>query len=310
MNAAGSSWSGARERREFQDDRPGVIAKRRGERLEQICSRAARATGSRGFSPTCLPAARGERRHARAGLDAAPESVRKLLPHMRAGRRRESARNSADRSRPSAGSGCCAYSASLLAPASWSIGCPTKDNSRPAGEAPRARAEEGGVRKAGRDFARFSVGGGQLLRETDSAQAPPRSRTAAIGRSSAQTIYPNGCVVGSDRMGLGRSLGGGVRASRGRGSRPRPRRDRVQSHPSRVHADGEINAQQAGRMLHRAGGRSELAAVGDWVAIGSSRRAPHHRRRFCPGAASSRARSPASSPKSKWSPPISTPCSW
>ena len=32
-------------------------------------------------------------------------------------------------------------------------------------------------------------------------------------------------------------------------------------------ADGEINAQQAGRMLHRAGGRSQLAAVGDWVAI-------------------------------------------
>jgi ribosome biogenesis GTPase len=32
-------------------------------------------------------------------------------------------------------------------------------------------------------------------------------------------------------------------------------------------ADGEINAQQAGRILHRAGGRQDLAAVGDWVAI-------------------------------------------
>lgn len=32
-------------------------------------------------------------------------------------------------------------------------------------------------------------------------------------------------------------------------------------------AEGEINAQQAGRMLHRAGGRHELAAVGDWVAV-------------------------------------------
>jgi ribosome biogenesis GTPase / thiamine phosphate phosphatase len=29
---------------------------------------------------------------------------------------------------------------------------------------------------------------------------------------------------------------------------------------------GEINAQQAGRMRHRAGGRQDLAAVGDWVA--------------------------------------------
>lgn len=34
-----------------------------------------------------------------------------------------------------------------------------------------------------------------------------------------------------------------------------------------VTADGEINAQQAGRILHRAGGRRELAAVGDWVAV-------------------------------------------
>lgn len=34
-----------------------------------------------------------------------------------------------------------------------------------------------------------------------------------------------------------------------------------------ITAEGEINAQQAGRMLHRAGGRSELAAVGDWVAV-------------------------------------------
>jgi ribosome biogenesis GTPase len=32
-------------------------------------------------------------------------------------------------------------------------------------------------------------------------------------------------------------------------------------------ADGEINAQQAGRLLHRAGGREDLAAVGDWVAV-------------------------------------------
>ena len=32
-------------------------------------------------------------------------------------------------------------------------------------------------------------------------------------------------------------------------------------------ADGEINAQQAGRILHRAGGRQDLAAVGDWVAL-------------------------------------------
>jgi ribosome biogenesis GTPase len=31
--------------------------------------------------------------------------------------------------------------------------------------------------------------------------------------------------------------------------------------------DGEINAQQAGRMLHRASGRHELAAVGDWIAV-------------------------------------------
>ena len=36
-------------------------------------------------------------------------------------------------------------------------------------------------------------------------------------------------------------------------------------------ADGEINAQHAGRMLHRAGGRHELAAVGDWVAIRRAR---------------------------------------
>lgn len=32
-------------------------------------------------------------------------------------------------------------------------------------------------------------------------------------------------------------------------------------------ADGEINAQQTGRILYRAGGRHELAAVGDWVAV-------------------------------------------
>jgi ribosome biogenesis GTPase len=37
-----------------------------------------------------------------------------------------------------------------------------------------------------------------------------------------------------------------------------------------ITADGEINAQQTGRMLHRAGGRSELAAVGDWVAVRAS----------------------------------------
>jgi ribosome biogenesis GTPase len=35
-------------------------------------------------------------------------------------------------------------------------------------------------------------------------------------------------------------------------------------------ADGEINAQQAGRILHRAGGRQDLAAVGDWVAASTS----------------------------------------
>jgi ribosome biogenesis GTPase len=34
-----------------------------------------------------------------------------------------------------------------------------------------------------------------------------------------------------------------------------------------ITADGEINAQQAGRILHRAGGRQDLAAVGDWVAV-------------------------------------------
>jgi ribosome biogenesis GTPase len=32
-------------------------------------------------------------------------------------------------------------------------------------------------------------------------------------------------------------------------------------------ADGEINAQQTGRILHRAEGRHDLAAVGDWVAL-------------------------------------------
>jgi len=32
-------------------------------------------------------------------------------------------------------------------------------------------------------------------------------------------------------------------------------------------ADGDINAQQTGRMLHRAVGRHQLAAVGDWVAL-------------------------------------------
>jgi ribosome biogenesis GTPase len=32
-------------------------------------------------------------------------------------------------------------------------------------------------------------------------------------------------------------------------------------------ADGEINAQQTGRIRHRAGGRQDLAAVGDWVAV-------------------------------------------
>ena len=32
-------------------------------------------------------------------------------------------------------------------------------------------------------------------------------------------------------------------------------------------ADGEINAQQTGRMLHRAESRHDLAAVGDWVAM-------------------------------------------
>jgi ribosome biogenesis GTPase len=40
------------------------------------------------------------------------------------------------------------------------------------------------------------------------------------------------------------------------------------NHIYRLFTDGgEINAQQAGRMLHRAGGRHELAAVGDWVAV-------------------------------------------
>jgi ribosome biogenesis GTPase / thiamine phosphate phosphatase len=40
------------------------------------------------------------------------------------------------------------------------------------------------------------------------------------------------------------------------------------NHIYRVFTDrGEVNAQQAGRILHRAGGRHELAAVGDWVAI-------------------------------------------
>jgi ribosome biogenesis GTPase len=34
-----------------------------------------------------------------------------------------------------------------------------------------------------------------------------------------------------------------------------------------ITSSGETNAQQAGRMLHRAGGRHELAAVGDWVAV-------------------------------------------
>jgi ribosome biogenesis GTPase len=34
-----------------------------------------------------------------------------------------------------------------------------------------------------------------------------------------------------------------------------------------VSADGELQAQHAGRMLHRALGRHELAAVGDWVAL-------------------------------------------
>ena len=32
-------------------------------------------------------------------------------------------------------------------------------------------------------------------------------------------------------------------------------------------AEGELNAQQTGRMLHRAEGRQHLAAVGDWVAL-------------------------------------------
>jgi ribosome biogenesis GTPase len=32
-------------------------------------------------------------------------------------------------------------------------------------------------------------------------------------------------------------------------------------------SEGEINAQQAGRILHRAAGRQDLAAVGDWVAV-------------------------------------------
>jgi ribosome biogenesis GTPase len=37
--------------------------------------------------------------------------------------------------------------------------------------------------------------------------------------------------------------------------------------------EGDLLAQQAGRMKHRAGGRQDLAAVGDWVAV---RRAPGH----------------------------------
>jgi ribosome biogenesis GTPase / thiamine phosphate phosphatase len=40
------------------------------------------------------------------------------------------------------------------------------------------------------------------------------------------------------------------------------------NHIYRVLTDaGELNAQQAGRILHRAGGRHDLAAVGDWVAV-------------------------------------------
>lgn len=39
-------------------------------------------------------------------------------------------------------------------------------------------------------------------------------------------------------------------------------------------ADGEINAQQAGRILHKAGGRQDLAAVGDWVALRRTPGAP------------------------------------
>jgi ribosome biogenesis GTPase / thiamine phosphate phosphatase len=39
-------------------------------------------------------------------------------------------------------------------------------------------------------------------------------------------------------------------------------------------ADGELQAQHAGRILHRATGRHELAAVGDWVAL---KRAPGER---------------------------------
>jgi ribosome biogenesis GTPase len=34
-----------------------------------------------------------------------------------------------------------------------------------------------------------------------------------------------------------------------------------------VTSNGEVNAQQAGRIRHRAGGRQDLAAVGDWVAL-------------------------------------------
>jgi ribosome biogenesis GTPase len=41
-----------------------------------------------------------------------------------------------------------------------------------------------------------------------------------------------------------------------------------------VAADGERQAQHAGRLLHRAAGRHELAAVGDWVAIRASAREP------------------------------------
>jgi ribosome biogenesis GTPase len=41
-----------------------------------------------------------------------------------------------------------------------------------------------------------------------------------------------------------------------------------------VTADGELQAQLAGRLRHQATGRHELAAVGDWVAV---RRTPHER---------------------------------
>jgi ribosome biogenesis GTPase len=39
-----------------------------------------------------------------------------------------------------------------------------------------------------------------------------------------------------------------------------------------VTADGELQAQHSGRILHRAEGRHELAAVGDWVAVRASER--------------------------------------